>query len=169
MSITHRILICLSVFGGPTTGWAAQGSGAEWGSRDPTPCVALTQEQAPSSEQAAVLHRCYEEAIVGGTLTLVDNVRVSVGEPVPYLAVYDKYVMQDADTEAETYPIRGSFTRSTCKTRHDAAIYGNPDLNCEEADIPVAEGLCWKTTFAEWRCRMAGAIGEVRKDVPPPQ
>lgn len=171
MKIVSRLAICLA-FGlsfVPSASWAAQGSGAEWGARDPTPCVSITQDEKPTDEQVATLVRCYEEVIVGGTLTLIENVQVAVGDGVPYVAVYDKYIMQDADTSAEAYPIRGSFTRSSCKTRQDAAIYGNPDLNCEETDIASAEGICWRTTFSEWRCWMAGPIGDVRKDTAPPR
>ncbi|MBH0238884.1 hypothetical protein [Methylobrevis albus] len=149
---------------------AAEGSGLAWGARDPTPCVALTQSEPPTAEQAAALVRCTGEiASDGGELTLMENLRVEVGGPVPYVAMYDKYVMQDADARSDTYPIRGSFTWSVCKTRHDAAIYGNPDLNCAESDVAAAQGLCWKTSFADWRCRMTGASAAARQGTPPPR
>jgi len=166
----YAIGLCLFGLGGASGAFAAEGSGLDWGARDPTPCVALTQSAPPSAEQAASLVRCTGEiALEGGTLSLMENVRVQVGGPVPYLAMYNRYVMQDADTEADTYPIRGSFTWSTCKTRHDAAIYGNPDMNCAETDVSAAEGLCWKTRFADWRCRMTGASGPAREPTAPPR
>ncbi|MBO0903526.1 hypothetical protein [Jiella sonneratiae] len=165
----YAIFACLGVLCGASAGSAKEGSGLDWGARDPTPCVALTQSEPPTAEQAVTLVRCSGEVAVEGTMSLMENVELEVGGPVPYLAMYDRYVMEDADTRADTYPIRGSFTWSTCKTRHDAAIYGNPDLNCAEADVSAAEGLCWKTSFAEWRCRMNGASVARREPTAPPR
>lgn len=166
----YAIFLLLVGWGAVSAASAAEGSGLAWGARDPTPCVALTQSAPPTAEQAAELVRCTGEvAPDGGALSLMENVRVEVGGPVPYVAMYDRYVMEDADVQSDTYPIRGSFTWSTCKTRHDAAIYGNPDLNCAESDVASAQGLCWKTSFAEWRCRMTGASGAAREEMPPPQ
>lgn len=172
MKIVVRLAICVGISLSWTSSmsWAAHGSGADWGARDPTPCVPLTQTEPPTAEQAATLVRCLGEvAVPGRGLSLMENVRIEVGAAVPFIAMYNQYDMPDADTNADTYPIRGSFTWSTCMTRHDAASYGNPDLNCEEGDVNEAAGLCWRTSFGDWRCRINGAIVETRKETAPPQ
>lgn len=115
--------------------------------------------------------RCRHEVIVsdGGELWLMEGLRVSVGAAIPFVAAYNSYVMPEADVRSRVYPIRGAFTSVVCMTRHDAGIYGNPDTNCYEKDVTAAKGVCWKTSFGDWSCNLAGSAMGRRDKVSPPR
>ena len=151
---------------------ALEGSGAAWGARDPAGCPSLSQTEPPSRKQAVALLRCTHEVAydASGELWLLENVDVQIGEPVPFEEMYFEYVLTDADIFAATYPLSGSFTRTVCITQHDAGISGvDPSLNCSEFDVAEAKGVCWFTSFADWRCLMTGPVTETRKPTAPPQ
>ena len=168
--IRYSMLAALGLLASASTAMALEGSGAEWGARDPTPCAPLSQQDPPTVDQAIGLVRCTGEvAYAGGELTLMENVQLEIGAPVPFIDMYNRYVMENADTVTDTLPLKGSYTWARCITRHDAGIYGNPDMNCKEADVAAAEGLCWKTSFGDWRCRIIGSSGAIREPTAPPQ
>lgn len=149
---------------------ARPGDATPWGARDPGACPSIRPKGAPSAAQVMTMLRCRHEMIErdGGELVLMEKLSVAVGGPMPFVAAYNSWVMPEADTRSQVYPIRGSFTWSHCKTRHDAGIYGNPDLNCWEADVPTAKGVCWKTTFGDWSCLLSGpSIGRREPTAPP--
>ena len=154
-----------------TAVWAAEGSGADWGARDPAGCTPLTQAGPPSAEQAVALMKCKREAaMASGELWLMENVVVQIGGARPYLEQYESVVMPDADVAKPVYPVRGSWTWAVCISRHDAAIGGgNPDLNCSESDVRDAKGACWQTTFGDWQCTMNGTTGATRQGTAPPR
>jgi hypothetical protein len=150
--------------------FALNGSGAEWGARDPGRCNSLEIETAPTPDQVVEMLRCkHEVALATGELWLMENIQVSVGKATPFVEAYGDYVMDDGDTESTAYNIRGSFTWAVCKTKVDAAKYGDADLNCYEQDVPEAKGVCWKTTFGDYRCRFVGSVAATRPSTSPPQ
>lgn len=149
---------------------AMPGDATAWGARNPGACPSIRLTAAPGPAQVATMLRCRHETIVsdGGELWLMDNLNVAVGAPIPFAAAYGSFVMPHADARSRVYPIRGSFTWSICMTRHDAGIYGNPDLNCRETDVQSAKGVCWKTSFGDWSCLLSGsAFGRRDKTRPP--
>jgi hypothetical protein len=141
------------------------------GARNPTACRSVTLRSAPTQAQAAEMVRCRHEVLNQGSgeLWLMENLTVSVGAPMPFAAAYNTWVMPEAEVKARVYPLRGSFTWSVCKSRHDAGIYGNPDLNCYETDVADARGVCWKTSFGDWRCLLNGSSANRRDNRRPPQ
>jgi hypothetical protein len=153
--------------------FARDGSGADWGARDPTACVPLRQEQQPTPEQAIQLVKCRHEtaSASSGELWLMENVKLEVGAMVPFVVMYDRVVMADADTAKPTYPLRGSFTWAVCMSMHDAGIGGgDARLNCRETDVAGATGACWQTTFGDWSCVLHGyTSGETRRPTRAPQ
>jgi hypothetical protein len=152
--------------------WSQSKSGAPWGARAPAQCTPLKQSQPPSAVQAAQLLRCEKEkgSESTGELWLMENVNVEVGGPTTYAAMYQKIIMQEADTTKPVYPIRGSWTWSTCILRSDAGRGGaDPNLNCREADVTAATGGCWRTTFNDWKCTMNGTTGSRSALVKPRQ
>lgn len=150
---------------------AAEGSGADFGARDPMPCVGLQQDGPPSVEQAAALVQCELEVASpsSGELRLIKDIQVQIGKGIPGPEWYLQYSLREADTEATVYPIRGAITWSVCITTYSAGLYGDPALNCREYDIPQAKGVCWQTTFADWRCTMSGDTGSQRELTAPLQ
>ncbi len=64
-------------------------------------------------------------------------------------AMYPLITMTGADTTKKVYPIRGSWTWSTCMLRADAARKGNRTSNCREAGVSEATGAYWQTTFGD--------------------
>lgn len=149
---------------------AIGGTGAEWGARDPGTCASVQLDAAPSPEQVVAMLRCkHEVAASTGELWLMENVQVDVGAAVPFVEAYGDYVMDDGDVDSMAYNIRGSFTWSVCITKADAAIYGKGEMNCYETDVPAAKGVCWKTSFADYRCRFVGSIINKREPTSPPQ
>lgn len=170
IGLNTALLACLAASLLPGTSSARPGDATAWGARNPGACPSIRSAAAPNLAQVAQLLRCRHEVIVsdGGELWLMENLVVSIGAGMPYAAAYDSYVMEEADVRARVYPLRGSYTWSVCMTRRDAAIYGSPDTNCRESDVPSAKGICWKTTFGDWSCRLQGAAVGRRERTRPP-
>ncbi len=103
-----------------------------------------------------------------GELWLVENLKVDIGGPTKYAAMYPIITMAEADTTKQVYPIRGSWTGSICMLRSDAGRGGkDPNLNCRETDVSNATGACWRTTFGDWKCAMNGNSGATRTPTRP--
>jgi hypothetical protein len=149
-------LVIATLLGAPA--WSQPVAGEPWGARSPAQCTPLKQSKPPTVAQASQLFRCAKESgsLANGELWLVENLKIDVGGPMPYAAMYPILVMQAADTSRQVYPIRGSWTWSTCMLRKDAGLRGDPNLNCREAEVTGASGGCWQTTFGDWKCNMAG-------------
>jgi hypothetical protein len=130
-----------------------------WGTRSPMVCTPLKQKNPPNAAQAAKLVQCAKEnaSEASGELWLMQNLKVEVGKAMSFLVAYDQYIMAAADTTKRVYPIRGSFDWAICITMRDAGIYGNPNENCKASRVPTATGVCWQTTFGDWKCTINGA------------
>jgi hypothetical protein len=171
LCLVFAVVACVSVATWSQHAVAMEGNAAAWGARDPGRCTPIRLKAAPSRQQVAAMVRCKHELINSGSgeLWLMENLTVTIGARTPFAAMYNTFVMEHADVRSAVYPIRGSFTRSICKSRADAAIYGNPDLNCYETDVPSASGVCWKTSFGDWRCLLNGASAGRREPTSPPR
>lgn len=175
MRISTIIRFCVPVllvaFAFSQRATAIEGNAAAWGARNPGACSSVRLTKAPTPAQAAAMIRCKHEIINEGSgeLWLMENLNVTVGAPIPFVVAYNTYVMDDADVRQRVYPLRGSYTWSVCKSRHDAGIYGNPDLNCRETDVVDAKGACWKTSFGDWRCLFRGTSQGRREPTRPPK
>lgn len=141
-----------------------------WGARAPAQCTPLKQSQPPSAAQAAQLFRCEKETASesSGELWLVEDLKVEIGGATPFAAMYRLVTMREADTSKRVYPIRGSWTWSTCISRRDAGLRGaDPGLNCRETPVSGATGACWQTTFGDWKCTMNGTSGAIKSPTRP--
>jgi hypothetical protein len=149
---------------------ALAGDATPYGARNPVACRSIALSSAPTPAQAAEMVRCNHESINSGSgeLWLIENLRITVGGAMPFVTAYNQWSMPEADVRSRVYPLRGSFMRSVCKSRRDAGIYGNPDLNCYESDSADAKGVCWKTSFGDWRCLLTGAASGRREPTRPP-
>lgn len=112
VSVSKGIMfaICLSSFCAPQAAHAIEGSGAEWGARDPGGCPSIQLDDAPTVDQVATMLRCqHEVAYSSGELWLMQNLEIEVGGTAQFADVYSTYVMEDANINSITHYIRGSY------------------------------------------------------------
>jgi hypothetical protein len=132
---------------------AQAGSGAKYGSRDPKPCPPANFGGAPSAGQASQLFTCATEKDTGDTIYLVGNVQVQVASSSRSFQPGDSY--NDIDPHKPIYPIRGSFTYYSCRKQFNIdASHTNVGKNCSILQQPHAQGICYKTAFGDWTCKM---------------
>jgi hypothetical protein len=62
--------------------------------------------------------------------------------------------MPGIDTSFPVYPIRGSYQKYQCGHTQGSWVY-KPGQNCDLITTPQASGVCYKTSFGDWACRMA--------------
>lgn len=167
----HCLCIGATLAAAPLLASAQGGVGARFGgAREPRSCADYTAPTrgAITSALAAKYVICDVEAEHMTSLLLVDNVRVQVGATRPFQALTDSYT--DIDHAAPVYPIRGSFVEYSC-SEPNAAV-GTVGKNCTVYDQPHAQGVCYKTSFGDWRCRMAdldNSLTVLRRGVAPPR
>ena len=146
-------------------------SGAKYGSRDPKPCPSANYGGAPSTGQAIQLFTCATEQDTGDTLYLVGNVQILVASTSRGFQAGDAY--NDLDPHKPIYPIRGSFTYYSCRKQFNIdASHTNVGKNCSILQQPHAQGICYKTTFGDWTCKMRDATmhwDQATTGNPPPQ
>lgn len=128
--------------------------GEEFGARDPATCSDTSQPTSGSIPWglAATYFSCAEEGLFGGNLYLIDELRIEVGSPIPYVSI--EVDLYSIDVTAPAYPIRGSYVKYQCRSLKTENI-GMEGANCTSYDHPNAVGYCYRTTFADWRCFMA--------------
>lgn len=149
---------------------AEAGNGAKFGTtRDPQTCDDRTAPArgAISAAQAAHYVACERESADGMTLYLIDQLKVQVGASRPF-QFSDEY-NSEIDRNQPVYPLRGSYVTYMCYVPSSAA--GTVGKNCQSYANPKATGVCYKTTFGDWRCDMADGTASAiasGRDIPPP-
>jgi hypothetical protein len=141
---------------------AQPGSGARFGARDPHTCGSRKEPArgAPTAAQLTQYFICDNEffqpaSATGPLLYLIDNAKVEVGKGRPFSIVTDAYT--DVDPSQTVYPIRGSYTQYQCSVpQPPSAPFNAPKAgkNCFKYEAPAATGICYKSTFGEWHCKM---------------
>ena len=142
----------------------AQSIGATYGARDPHICSDRSDPKSGSisPDIAARYVLCATEGVSSDLLYLSNDVVVQIGKGRPFLRDSDGG-HNDINTEQLLYPIRGSYQQYQCDKWKDAGS------NCTIYNHPNAEGVCYKTVFADWRCHMADRAATVlRTGAPPP-
>lgn len=146
---------------------------ANYGSRDPRTC---DDKKAPANGAitaalALKYLNCQMESVSGGSLYLVENVKVQVGGGISYASIRGSRILSEIDVKHPVYPLRGSLVRYQCQNRLTAARVA--DANCNTYNEPQATGYCYKTTFGDWSCYMSDMAASnpenVHHDVPPPK
>jgi len=131
------------------------GVGTRYGGRDPLKCKSTKEptQGAPSAEQArAYMISGFEHEKGSGTLGelyLTEDVKVEVGKGRPF---EQEDGSGDADIHELVYPVRGSYTYYRCYPISSAHPEGQSSVKVE---CPNAEGICYKTSFGDWKCSMA--------------
>jgi hypothetical protein len=130
--------------------WA---QGSKYGSRDPKTCPASKYSAAPSTDQAGQLFACATEQDTGDTIYLVQDVKVEIASKSRSFQSGDLY--NDIDQSGPVFPIRGSYTEYACRKQFNLdSSHTNLGKNCSAMQQPHAQGICYKTTFGDWSCRM---------------
>jgi hypothetical protein len=134
--------------------FAQPGVGARYGARDPVNVASTKAPKhgAPTAAQArAYLISGLEHEKGSGTLAelyLTEDVKLEIGKGRPYEHPEGG---EDIDTKALVYPVRGSYTYYTCYPINVAHPAGK---NCKKVEFPNAAGICYKTTFGDWKVLM---------------
>ena len=130
----------------------AQGQGVAYGTRDVTACPqwsgsTLTQAVAEK------LFLCFDEKLAGSYIYLDTGLTMQMGAARKANPQMDTYT--DLDQNSLVYPIRGSFTRYQCSKIYNIdAQHTNVGTNCSAYPQPQAQGICYRTTFGDWKCKM---------------
>ena len=130
-----------------------------FGGRAPRPCSAITHP--PSDAEAAILAQCTMEGAFGDTETLLTDVSVHITGSRPF-ATGDAN-KKDIDNKAELLTITGYAKQYAC-----GAQSFSPGKNCTMTEMPGSPGVCWKTTYGEFRCSLVSTGAGYHPFVPPP-
>ena len=155
--MNSRAILTLLLTAGGTAAFAQSGIGAKFGARDPRICKSQKEPArgAPTADQLKEYFICESEKTAGDSgsaqlLYLVSNVTLEVAKGRPFNMLTDSWT--DIDPSQTVYPVRGGFTGWQCSRL--GSINGNPGKNCTKTEQPHASGMCFKTTFSDWHCKM---------------
>jgi hypothetical protein len=124
-------------------------------SRAPRTCSSVTSP--PTVAQATVLVQCTMEADSLMGVGLVQDVKLQIGKPRPFVYQTDAG-FPGIDLDAKVYPLQGSYTAYLCRTIDNIQTAGK---NCVKSAVPQATGWCYKTSFGDYKCRMQGMVPQM--------
>jgi hypothetical protein len=159
------LLAALMMIVGLPMAYAQAGAGKPFGARDPKTCTdrKAPAKGGPSAAQAAMYVACDRERIDDyNRLGQVGDLKVDVAKPHTFNIYMDS--APNIDTAQPVYGIRGSFKTGYCTAMKDGGVAGK---NCQTADVPVANGSCYKDNFGDWHCTLGGAQLNAKNDQPP--
>jgi len=158
---------------GCNRGAAGSGTGAslsgppvfnqQWQTRSARECARVTR--VPNASQAAALVQCTMESQNSQGITLMQDVKVEMGDARAFIAGTDDY-WESIDRSAKVYPLEGSQTLYQCAQVDD--VIHTKGKNCTVSPWTTSEGRCWKTTFGDWKCNMTGSGGTPLYNQPGP-
>jgi hypothetical protein len=147
--------LLLALGGG--SAWSQSHPGAVFGACDPSVCGSRKAPVtgAPTVDQAKAYFYCDTE-LANGYLHLGADVKIQVA-----LGARPFNILTDStgiiDSERPIYNVRGSYTAYQCMNPASATPDQFPaGKNCNSSDVTNATGLCYRDSFADWRCVMAG-------------
>ena len=149
---------------------AAPGAGVKYAARDPQECAARIEpaKGVLSPALAVKYFACNVEHESGGSLYLVENVKIEIGKGTPFLELDRSDRPSDGDSKGLVYSIRGSMQRYQCSPVSD--YMKNAGKNCNIYEEPKSTGTCYRTNFGDWACNMRDPRAvQVPKQAPPPR
>jgi hypothetical protein len=160
-------IACKSAGGEGSGGTVAGISGpltmlSQYGSRAPRTCAKVTSP--PSVALAAVLVQCSMEADTDFGVGLVQDVKIEIGKPRPFVYNTDAG-LPGIDLNAQVYPLQGDYTAYLCRTINNMSPAG---ANCGKTVMTSANGWCYKTSFGDYKCRMQGGASQTTQGQPAP-
>jgi hypothetical protein len=135
---------------------------ANYQAREPRLCKPLATP--PNQAQAAVLVQCTMDQDRPAGLFLMQDVIVQIGAPRSYQPEIDSN-LAEINMSAPVYPLTGSLTVYWCSQVTAMTPAGR---GCMVNPTPYAVGKCWKTTFGDWKCNLAGPAPSSRSGLPGP-
>jgi len=138
-----------------------------YGGRAPRPCPAIHRK--PSDAEAAVLAQCTMEGLRGSTETLLTNVQTHITGSHKFstdkAGVYspEEDNRRDIDNQAAVLTIVGYAKQYACGVQSVV-----PGKSCTITDMPNGTGICWKTSYGEFRCNFVSVGGNGYQLGPPP-
>lgn len=152
-----RSTVALLVFLTGTGVWAQSHPGTPFGARDPAICASrkTPAKGAPTVDQPKAYFYCDTE-LANGYLYLVADVKVEVA---PSARAFN--ILTDTtgiiDPKQPIYNIRGSYTAYQCWNLASATPgQFPPGKSCSSSNVTNATGMCYRDSFADWHCVMAG-------------
>jgi hypothetical protein len=148
---------------------AGNGIGAQYGAREPATCTSRTAP--PNAETARKYLLCDMEGLDGfQNLLLLTDVTVQLAAPRAFIYAQDSSRSQ-IDVKAPVYDIRGKFKQFQCSKPILGGGAYTATHNCNLYEQPQAAGSCYRDTFGDWHCTMAGnrlaSTNQVREQMPP--
>jgi hypothetical protein len=136
---------------------------ANYQARAPRTCSTVTSP--PSTETASILVQCSMDGLAGYHLGLVQDVKLQFGKSRPFVYNTDAE-LPGIDLTAQVYPLQGSYTAYMCEPINNMSPAGR---SCTKSVVPAAQGWCYKTSFGDYKCRMAGNPPKMEQGMPAPQ
>ncbi len=145
------------------------GIGAQYGAREPTTCS--SRKATPTTANVKQYVLCGMEGVdIGNNLVLLTNVTVELGSPRAFLYQQDSG-RNRIDVRAPVIDIRGGFKLYQCGKPITGGTAFTATHNCVSYDQPTAAGSCFKDTFGDWNCTLAGnraaSSSQVKDQMPP--
>jgi hypothetical protein len=142
----------------------AQSTHATFGTREPATCP---DRKGPLDAQTAQKYvTCYLEGPYSDKMDLATNVVVQVSAPRTYIHGHDS-ALEGIDVRQRLYDIRGSYVQYSCLSFPNLAYGWTKDRNCFKNTVTSATGRCWKDTFGDWHCILAGEGTSEQHQAPP--
>lgn len=141
--------------------------GAKYGTREPATCA--NRKSPINAATARQYFFCdYEGVKSRDYIYLASDVAIQVGSPRAFIYNSDSLAAA-IDTKAPVYDIRGSYTSYQCGVQSTMLNAFANTHNCNKDVYTTALGICWKDTFGDWHCSMAGKTGpgRVAAQLPP--
>jgi hypothetical protein len=135
---------------------------AAYQGRAPRQCSSVTSP--PTVVQATAMVQCWSDAVSAFGLFLYQDVKIQMAAGRPYVLTSDSYLAQ-IDSNAKVYPLRGSYTYYACSGINNLVPAGQ---QCRKQAVPQALGMCWKTSFGEWKCFVQGNVAPETETVAAP-
>jgi hypothetical protein len=121
----------------------------EYQARAPRKCT--TVKSPPSVFQATALIQCSMDGLSPSGLQLTQDVKIEKGTPRKFVYNTDAG-LAGIDVNAMVIPLRGSYTGYFCsKVSPQFAPAGK---SCQVSPVDSVEGMCWKTSFGDYSCKM---------------
>lgn len=152
--------------------------------RTPKNCPSRAEPKrgAPSVAQAKMYFTCDSETESGEVgrgnfssyIRLTENLTMQVAPKsrpanrtdLAYIESYKGFLSMD--TTQPVYDIRGSYDGYVC---YDTTRRSRRHLVGENCNVSryTSTGICFRSTFGDWHCRMKGTSKEIGDKLPPPQ
>jgi hypothetical protein len=145
------------------------GIGAQYGAREPVACKDRRAQPTAANVKQYVL--CGMEGLdFGNNLVLLTNLTVQMAPARAFL--YGQDSRDDhIDVRAPVIDIRGGYKSYQCGKPILGGGAFTATHNCVSYDQPEANGSCYKDTFGDWHCSMAGnrpaSSSQVKDQMPP--